>query len=56
MVTPAVRDKQVVIIDPTRWLDVPLYWQCAAVHSSALHHLSQALSKAAAANLLSGRQ
>ncbi|NHF64312.1 LysR family transcriptional regulator ArgP [Xanthomonas hortorum] len=56
MVTPAVRNKQVVIIDPTRWLDVPLYWQCAAVRSSALHHLSQALSKAAAVSLLGGRQ
>ncbi|MBB4604673.1 LysR family transcriptional regulator ArgP [Xanthomonas arboricola] len=51
MVVPAVRNRQVVIIDPTRWLDVPLYWQCAAVRSSALQQLGQALRKAAAASL-----
>lgn len=51
MVMPAVRNKQVVIIDPGRWLDVPLYWQYAAVRSSALQHLSQALREAAASSL-----
>nr|WP_258072077.1 LysR substrate-binding domain-containing protein [Xanthomonas arboricola] len=51
MAVPAVRDRQVVIIDPTRWLDVPLYWQCAAVRSSASQQLGQALRKAASARL-----
>ncbi|MCS3745553.1 LysR family transcriptional regulator (chromosome initiation inhibitor) [Xanthomonas arboricola] len=55
MVTPAARSKQVVIVDPTRWLDVPLYWQYAAVGSSALQQLSQALREAAATSLRGGR-
>ncbi len=55
MVLPAVRNKQVVIIDPTRWLDVPLYWQYAAVRSNALQQLSQALCKAAATSLRGSR-
>ncbi|MFW3174418.1 LysR family transcriptional regulator ArgP [Xanthomonas phaseoli] len=55
MVLPAVRNQQVVIIDPTRWLDVPLYWQYAAVRSSALQQLSQALREAAATSLRGSR-
>lgn len=51
MVVPAVRDRQVAIIDPTRWLAVSLYWQCAAVRSNALQQLGQALRKTAAASL-----
>ncbi|SBV50518.1 chromosome replication initiation inhibitor protein [Xanthomonas bromi] len=55
MVMPAVRNQQVVIIDSTRWLDVPLYWQYAAVHSNALQQLSRALREAAATSLRGSR-
>ncbi|KPL47347.1 chromosome replication initiation inhibitor protein [Xanthomonas axonopodis] len=56
MVLPAVRNKQVVIIDSTHWLDVPLYWQYAAVRSNALQQLGQALREAAATSLRGSRQ
>ena len=55
MVLPAVRNKQVVIVDPTRWLDVPLYWQYAAVRSNVLQQLNQALREAAATSLRGSR-
>jgi LysR family transcriptional regulator (chromosome initiation inhibitor) len=37
----------VVVLEPRRWLDVPLYWQHAAVRSSTLQHITQALRTAA---------
>jgi LysR family transcriptional regulator (chromosome initiation inhibitor) len=50
-VAPALRAKQIVNIDPARWLDVPLYWQHAAVRSSTLQYISQALREVAASAL-----
>lgn len=47
LVTPALQSKTIVNIDPERWLDVPLYWQQAAVRSSTLQHISRALREAA---------
>jgi LysR family transcriptional regulator (chromosome initiation inhibitor) len=47
MLAPALRDKRIVIIDRRRWLDVPLYWQHAAVRSNVLQHIGQALRAAA---------
>jgi len=38
----------IVNIDATRWLDVPLYWQHAAVRSSTLQQISRAMQHAAA--------
>ncbi len=51
LLTQASQTKQIIIIDPARWLDVPLYWQHAAVRSSTLQQLSQALREAAASAL-----
>ena len=47
LVAPAVRAGRVVVLEPRRWLDVPLYWQHAAVRSSTLQHITQALRTAA---------
>lgn len=41
----------VVVIDATRWIDVPLYWQHAAVRSTTLQRIGQALREAAATAL-----
>lgn len=48
LVTPALRAKKIVILDPRHWLDVPLYWQHAAVRSSTLQRISQVMREAAA--------
>lgn len=47
LIAPTVQERKIVIVDPTRWLDVPLYWQHAAVRSSTLQHIRQALHAAA---------
>lgn len=47
MIASAVQERKIVIVEPTRWLDVPLYWQHAAVRSSTLQHIGQVLSVAA---------
>lgn len=48
LIAPALAAKTVVELDPARWLDVPLYWQHAAVRSSTLQQIGQALKEAAA--------
>jgi LysR family transcriptional regulator (chromosome initiation inhibitor) len=51
IVTPALRAKQIVALDPERTIDVPLYWQHAAVSSSTLQRITQALRSVAATAL-----
>jgi LysR family transcriptional regulator (chromosome initiation inhibitor) len=51
LIAPALRDKAIVILDPARTLDVPLYWQHAAVRSTTLAQLTRALRDAAANHL-----
>jgi LysR family transcriptional regulator, chromosome initiation inhibitor len=51
LIAPALQAKRIVNVDPARWLDVPLYWQHAAVRSSTLQQIGQALRKSAAAAL-----
>lgn len=51
LIAPALEGGRVVVLDPERWLDVPLYWQHAAVRSDTLGHLGRALREAAAAAL-----
>jgi LysR family transcriptional regulator (chromosome initiation inhibitor) len=51
LIGPALRAKTIVHIDPVHWLDVPLYWQRAAVRSSTLDQLEHALRAAAAGAL-----
>lgn len=53
LIAPALRAKAVVVLDSTRSLDVPLYWQHAAVRSSTLQRIGRALREAAAAALRS---
>jgi LysR family transcriptional regulator (chromosome initiation inhibitor) len=47
----ALGAKKIVIVDSARWLDVPLYWQLAAVRSTTLEQISRALREAAASAL-----
>ena len=48
LIKPALQAKTIVILDPKRWLDVPLYWQHAAVRSGTLQRISQTLRESAA--------
>lgn len=48
LIAPALAAKRIVIVKPDSWLDVPLYWQHAAVRSSTLQRIGQALRVAAA--------
>lgn len=50
-IAAAQRAGTVVVIDQSRWIDVPLYWQHAAVRSTTLQRISQSLQKAAATAL-----
>jgi LysR family transcriptional regulator (chromosome initiation inhibitor) len=50
-IVAAQQTGQVVIIDASRWVDVPLYWQHAAVRSTTLQRIGHALREAAAAAL-----
>lgn len=47
LIAPAVQARRIVVLDPGRWLDVPLYWQHAAVRSTVLDHVGRALRDAA---------
>jgi len=51
LLEPALQAKAIAIVDPARPIDVPLYWQHAAVRSTTLQQLGQALRKAASASL-----
>ncbi|WP_395793371.1 LysR family transcriptional regulator ArgP [Aquimonas sp.] len=53
LIAPALQARAIVVTDPTRWLDLPLYWQHAAVASSTLQRISRALRDAAEAALRS---
>ncbi|MFT0534438.1 LysR family transcriptional regulator ArgP [Castellaniella hirudinis] len=47
LLAPAREQKRIEVIAPGHWLDVPLYWQYAAVRSDTLQRLGAALLKAA---------
>lgn len=47
LIGEAVKSGRVVILEPARWLDVPLYWQYAAVQSDTLAKVGRALYDAA---------
>lgn len=47
----ALERHQVALLTPDQWLDVPLYWQHAAVRSDTLHHINSGLREAASAGL-----
>jgi len=47
LIGSAVEDGRVVVLEARRWLDVPLYWQHAAVRSETLENVGRALYEAA---------
>ncbi|URL60112.1 LysR family transcriptional regulator ArgP [Luteibacter flocculans] len=47
LIAPAVDAGRVVVLGKKHWLDVPLYWQFAAVRSETLEHIGRALREAA---------
>lgn len=47
LAAPALQRQRVVELDPTRWIDVPLYWQHAAIRSTTLQRITTALREAA---------
>jgi len=51
LIAPALHKKAIVILDPRRSIDVPLYWQYSAVRSLTLQRISQALREVAASAL-----
>lgn len=52
LIEPALRARRIVVLDPAGWLDVPLFWQHAAVRSVTLQRIGQAMREAAASALL----
>jgi len=52
LIAPALAARQLVVVEPSRCLDVPLFWQHAAVGSTTLQRISRALADAAADALL----
>lgn len=53
LVRPALGEGSVVLLAQDRWLDVPLYWQHAAVRSDTLHNIGAVLRRTAASALRS---
>ncbi|WP_281631026.1 ArgP/LysG family DNA-binding transcriptional regulator [Diaphorobacter sp. LR2014-1] len=51
LVQPALKAGRVALIAPDRWLDVPLYWQHAAVRSDTLQNISTVLHSTATSTL-----
>lgn len=47
LISSAVASKQIVTLEAGRWLDVPLYWQYAAVRSETLKNVGSGLYEAA---------
>lgn len=48
LVAQALESQKIVIVDPARWLDVPLYWQHAAMRSDTVEKIGLVLRDAAA--------
>lgn len=47
LASTALQRNAVVELDPARWIDVPLYWQHAAIRSTTLQRITTALREAA---------
>lgn len=52
MVSNALACQELSLIASGLWLDVPLYWQHAAIRSDTLHNMGRALEQAASTSLL----
>lgn len=51
LIEAALQARRIVVVDASHWLDVPLYWQHAAVKSSTLQQISRILRETAASAL-----
>lgn len=51
LIAPGLQDGTLSLLDANRWLDVPLYWQHAAIRSVTLQQITQALREASASAL-----
>lgn len=51
LIASAVLAKRIEVLDSQHWLDVPLYWQSAAIRSDTLENVGRGLRDAAAAAL-----
>lgn len=51
LVNEALAAQELLLIAPGRWLDVPLYWQHAAIRSDTLQNMGAALRQAASISL-----
>ncbi len=51
LIASTAKTKSIVVVEPARWLDVPLYWQHAAIRSSTLQQITAVLRRAAGAAL-----
>lgn len=47
LAAPGLQCEAVVELDPLRWIDVPLYWQHAAIRSTTLQRITAAMREAA---------
>lgn len=48
LIESALQKGEIMNIAPTHWLDVPLYWQHAAIRSSTLQQITRAMQNASA--------
>lgn len=51
MVCDALAARELALVAPGLWLDVPLYWQHAAIRSDTLRNIGAALQNAASSSL-----
>lgn len=51
LIMPALKSRKIVLVDEKLWLDVPLYWQFAAVRSKILENLTRGIRHAASKHL-----
>jgi LysR family transcriptional regulator (chromosome initiation inhibitor) len=51
LIATTLKTKSIVVVEPTRCLDVPLYWQHAAIRSSTLQQITAVLRREAGAAL-----
>lgn len=51
LITPALKSRNIRVLDETRAIDLPLYWQYAAVRSATLQQISQMIRQVAAESL-----
>jgi len=51
LISPALKSRNIVMLDKTRAIDLPLYWQYAAVRSATFQQISQMIRQVAVESL-----